>query len=433
MRYFCLLLFIFLPSPVLAIEFSEIAYDIVGTDDGLEWVELHNETDQTLDLTNHYFNDGANHALVVPPGKGGQGSIVIAPGAYMILAADAAQFLATHANYAGSVIDTTMSLLNYSTSRSEPVELQLLDADKKLITQAQYLPTAKGAKGYTLELDANLVWVDSVLVNGSPGNVRPPPTTPPPIPPLKITEILSNPTGPDAGAEQIELYNAGDSSVSLAGWYITDQPTESGKFNRYSLAEQSELLSNNYLAVILKGSFLNNKDETVSLWTADDRLVDSVVITDGAKEGYAYAYSEGAWQWTSQPTLGGVNTIRTAKPVTVSSTRPSASGSKAKKEASPGREQSVTQRLTNSVTSPQEPKVTKHPKVTPSIVGLPTGLASVAGIEATEPPSKLLSYLTLLAPPSLMITAIAYYLYKKGYLPGRHKPPSQSITVVGER
>ncbi len=97
-----------------SVSISEIMYDLSGTDTDREWVELHNDSGSTVELDGWKFNDGSNHVLNAPPANGGQGSLEISGGGYIILAGNASTFLDDHPGFSGTVIDTVMSLNNTS-------------------------------------------------------------------------------------------------------------------------------------------------------------------------------------------------------------------------------------------------------------------------------------------------------------------------------
>lgn len=124
---------------------NEVMYDLLeGADNGREWVEVKNDSGGDVDLTGWKFNDGANHNLVAPPEKGGQGSLVLPSGAFAILAADAVQFLAEHQT-AVTVIDTVMSL---GQQNDKTYTLELIDPDQNssVVSSVSYT-TALGANG----------------------------------------------------------------------------------------------------------------------------------------------------------------------------------------------------------------------------------------------------------------------------------------------
>lgn len=102
-----------IPSAASAsIVINEFLYDAPGTDTDQEFVELYNNGASAIDLTKWKINDGSNHTLNAPPKNGGTGSISIAPGGYVLLVDNAANFIAAHSGVSGTVIDTVLSLPN---------------------------------------------------------------------------------------------------------------------------------------------------------------------------------------------------------------------------------------------------------------------------------------------------------------------------------
>lgn len=144
------------------IAITEIAYDLKGADDGHEWVEIQNTIALEIDLTGWKFSDGANHLLNLPPKNGGQGTLAIPAGGYAVLADDAAVFLSDHPGFAGTVIDTVMSLNNTAAT------LAILDKDGAIIDSVAY-QKEWGANGNGLTLEKNGTWKESAQEGGTPG------------------------------------------------------------------------------------------------------------------------------------------------------------------------------------------------------------------------------------------------------------------------
>jgi len=108
------LIFILVFMPVaLALQISEIMYDPEGGDAGREWIEIYNNDTDGYNLTGWKLNtDNTNHTLNVPPEKGGQGTMNVTPGEYIVIAQNASLFL-TNYSFNGTVIDSSWSdLLN---------------------------------------------------------------------------------------------------------------------------------------------------------------------------------------------------------------------------------------------------------------------------------------------------------------------------------
>jgi len=122
------------------IKITEIMYNPEGDDTGREWIEIFNNSADTIDLTGWKFNDGDNHILNSPPKNGGQGSIILNAGDYAILANKASTFLSEHQGFQKTVIDSSFSLKNTSST------LKLIDKNNTVIDSVFY-ENSMGANG----------------------------------------------------------------------------------------------------------------------------------------------------------------------------------------------------------------------------------------------------------------------------------------------
>ncbi|MBU1130773.1 lamin tail domain-containing protein [Patescibacteria group bacterium] len=166
--------------------FTEIMYDLDGSDSGKEWVEIYNRGSVAVEIiegsgSNSWrFNDGSNHTLSLY-----QGDLVLEPEEVAILAADAETFLQEHADFVGTIIDTVMSLNN----SGDTISLSN-DGGQTFFTEVAYesLWGASG-NGYALEKidpqlgDEQSNWQESAELGGSPGLISqggaPPDNNPP--------------------------------------------------------------------------------------------------------------------------------------------------------------------------------------------------------------------------------------------------------------
>lgn len=161
--------FILLPYRVFAgLIINEIMYDLEGTDDKREWIELFNDSETEADLTDIKFNDGSNHTLNVPPKNGGQGSIKIPAKDYVILSGDATTFLSEHSGFSGSVIDTVMSL---GQQKDQLYTLSILRSDNEILDSVSY-SSSLGANGTgnSLQRNSSGVFVPAVPTPGASNN-----------------------------------------------------------------------------------------------------------------------------------------------------------------------------------------------------------------------------------------------------------------------
>jgi|GEM_PF-705656 len=140
-RYVSLLILIVAALPRLAsaqVVISEIMYDAPGSDSKAEWIELQNTGDTPVDIAKWKLNDGSNHVLNAPPKNGSTGTTVIAPGDFLILAADATTFESSHAVNV-SVLDTVMDLSNDKGS------ISLLNASSSVEDKVSYTSSRGGS------------------------------------------------------------------------------------------------------------------------------------------------------------------------------------------------------------------------------------------------------------------------------------------------
>lgn len=87
---------------------SEIMYDLEGVDTGYEWIEVFNAGTASVPLTEwKLFEANTNHKITAV--SGGE---TLVPGAYAVIADNAANFLADNAGYSGVLFDSTFSLSN---------------------------------------------------------------------------------------------------------------------------------------------------------------------------------------------------------------------------------------------------------------------------------------------------------------------------------
>ncbi|RIK67092.1 MAG: hypothetical protein DCC65_07680 [Planctomycetota bacterium] len=160
------------------------------------------------------------------------GAAILPPGAHAVVVEDLAVFQATYGNGIHVLGDYAGALDNGGET------IRLLDADNLEIDRVSYddalpWPTTPDGLGPSLELidaaqDNNRVanWAASASAGGTPGQPNSQAGLLPPLPNLVINELLSRNQSiiADESSEfepWIEIYNAGDSTASLDGMYLT--------------------------------------------------------------------------------------------------------------------------------------------------------------------------------------------------------------------
>lgn len=216
------------------LRFTEIMYDLDGSDTGREWVELYNYGADPIAIstgtatTSFRFFDGSNHTLKLV-----QGDAIVHPGGFAVLVDNLDAWLLDHAGFMGTIFDTVLSLKNTSST----VGLSINTTEPMFTSVGYDASWGAAGDGHTLEKrdilstdETALNWTVSTATSGTPGFWEPlistpptttatttPPETPPPpvnnnpqqpsIPPphwshdIIINEALPNPAGADSSGE----------------------------------------------------------------------------------------------------------------------------------------------------------------------------------------------------------------------------------------
>lgn len=91
------------------LEISEIMYDLkTGSDDGREWIEIRNISNEIFDLSKLIFFEGdTNHKIKII-----QGDIKLFPQSYAVITSSVEKFKTDYPNFLGIILDSTFSLNN---------------------------------------------------------------------------------------------------------------------------------------------------------------------------------------------------------------------------------------------------------------------------------------------------------------------------------
>ncbi|MFW0862672.1 MAG: lamin tail domain-containing protein [Candidatus Komeilibacteria bacterium] len=332
-----------------SILFTEIMYDLEGGDDGYEWVEIYNNTNESYVIDDNWrFYDGSNHLVNIV-----QGDDVFDIGEVLVITDSVDNFLQIHPDYSGTILDSVVKLNN----TGEIIKLSI-DGGDNWIAEVEYLETMnESGEGYSLEYDG-VVYKSSVNIGGSPGlyefvennnecdcNVCTPlevvqeenvneeeeeddesqdtngvqsdqveeivdvvdnEIETPVIysNKVRINELLPDPDGSDEENEFIELFNDDDLDIDLEGWYIEDL---SGK--KYILS--GNVASKSFIVFYrtdTKITLNNSSGDVLSLFNPIDELVSNLSY-DKSLTSYSYSYFTEGWKWTEDITPGSENFI----------------------------------------------------------------------------------------------------------------------------
>ena len=195
-----------------------------------DWVELHNSTDQSIDLSGWRMAHGLYEFVFSENTK-------VAPDEYVVVCQDTMQFKTIYPESNRIMGDFHFDLNNKSG------KITLYDDSGKLVHSARYAdsrpwpPLADGL-GATVELDqdadGNLPtdWRESYVLLGTPGR---PNSHAPDVSGLFVNEVLasnSNTLADERGEydDWFELYNASEDSLNVGGLCFTDDASEPGRW-----------------------------------------------------------------------------------------------------------------------------------------------------------------------------------------------------------
>ena len=276
------------PAPPTA---DESAAGHVSSDD-FEYVELHNASDQVVDLTGCRFSRGLRYEFVAGP------NALLAPGASLILVVDEAAFRFRY----GDAIAIAGIYDGSLTNGSEAIEL--INPEGAVIQEFEYSdggswPQTADGVGFSLVLTDNSAdpskgtsWRASAALGGSPGTDETAPSFG-----VVINEILTNSAPPAVDA--IELFNSGAEAVDLSGWLLTDDPNEPSK---YTIGAVSNIPAGGYLVILEDNDSdpANNADlpaeffgNAFSLSSRGDAIHLFSAQSDGQLTGYSNGFSFG--------------------------------------------------------------------------------------------------------------------------------------------
>ncbi len=117
------ILFLSAGRALAALEISEIMYDLPGSDQGREWIEVFNSSAEPVDPAKlKFFEADTNHKLTFI-----EGSANLQPGGYAVIVSDPVKFKADWPAFSGTIFDSTFSLSNAGEMLAIKNEDQILD------------------------------------------------------------------------------------------------------------------------------------------------------------------------------------------------------------------------------------------------------------------------------------------------------------------
>lgn len=160
-------------------------------------------------------------------------------------------------------------------------------AKNSIVVQAELQPQTKSSEPV---IDANSKQAQIVYPSG-----------------IIINEILPSPKGSDEKEEWIEIFNQNNFKIDLSGWQIVDVR---GKATVYTLPEGISIEPLGFLVFSRPSTkiTLNNDGDGLNLIQPTGNIIDSVNY-EKAPQGQSYNRTEAGWAWNIILTPGNANII----------------------------------------------------------------------------------------------------------------------------
>lgn len=261
MVFLILLFFYFFPRSVLATPDIKIIEYSVKTP---EWIEIQNNSSESIILTNWYFKDADSHTKVISG----------------CISANSKEVY----EYSGFLNDDGDSLRFYDKDNNlihDIGVLEITQKEKPLSTNTCIIPTSTPTPTLT---PAN---------TPTPTNIPTPTNTPTPDPTItnppngiSLTEFM-----PYSDPEWIEIYNNNDYPVKLVSWKVEDLAGNTKNIDSLSISAKG------YAIYELKSLiFDNNSDEKVILRNQENKIITQTSYGKGQLTlDRAWSYVSGSW------------------------------------------------------------------------------------------------------------------------------------------
>lgn len=273
------------------VRISEVNYNSHNSHDSGDWIEIHNNSNVPVDISEWVLTDiYATLSFDFPMGT------ILPPQGYLVLVSDESKFVSQYPE-----VSNYMAALQFDLDNGGEY-IALRNHFGANIVEFEYsdnFPWPQGADGMgrTLEKAENVIysspegWFDGCMF-GSPGEAFEPCNDP-----VVISEIHYHPSVISDGGDWIELTNTSDEELEVSGWIVRDE----GLLNQFIIPMETTIASGERLIIAQNvvlfdsvyachnvgqvvgplGFGLDNGGEMLGLFSPQLNIVESCYYNDG--------------------------------------------------------------------------------------------------------------------------------------------------------
>ncbi|MBW7955617.1 lamin tail domain-containing protein [Patescibacteria group bacterium] len=385
-------------------------------DEGDEWIELKNITDQVISLVGWQVEDGVgvltpqplfSHVEVAPFGLAtfefknklnntGDSVILRKPDFSVVESFSYTSSLSTH------------SWTRVSTTSSQFVLLPPTKGSENLVPSPSPTPSALPSLS------------PAISSHPSTGSPRPSPSAAASYS-IQLSEVVACPEV--SQPEWLELYNPNQFSVQLSEWKVQDS---TGNTRHFSV----ELPGHRYTAIDLSSAILNNDGDELAVLNKEGASLIRISLP-GCQRGESSIFIHNDWQQTTIPTKGTANIFQWHEEANLGLSIDSVEGLATTKQSSAS--SSVPLQYFEFMSSTSQPSASQNSNLSsqssqPQLPFLPSTLASDSALadlaiqetqtsslpksDTTRPPLQRIYFMTLFLLSSVLITLGGYGVYQ---------------------
>ncbi|MBT4539701.1 lamin tail domain-containing protein [Candidatus Woesearchaeota archaeon] len=282
---FLLIFLVIVPFVSADIIITEIMYDPGQCkDSNCEWVEIYNQDNETVDLSNCTFENKKF------------GNETIGPKDYLVISRNSELFKQF---FNEESVEKKFSLTNSG-------DIVTLGGECNDVFSYKSLVELANGNNKTLARRFDGSWGESLTIDGTPGKQNIIWEFSDDFSQIEITEILPNPFDKDDEqkpyGEWVEIHNKGNEPIDVGGLYLSDKIKENELFIAQNkiLNEATVVYPDKYLVVFRDGdsdfALNNNGYDEVILWD-EEKVIDYVSFT-GSTEGMSWSKINNNWYLT---------------------------------------------------------------------------------------------------------------------------------------